>query len=257
MHALSASDLLEIWERGAGGNPVEQALAILGAAFPQASMGKLAGLSVAQRDAALFGLHEQTFGPQLKGLVACPACGEQLELGFDTHELRAAGILPADLVPGAETIEPDGAETSLRIKGYQVVFRLPTSADLEEVVSLPDQALARRQLLEACLVSVRRKDRDVPAHELPTDILGAIVAGMEAAAPLANLTVACACPACEHTWEVVLDIVSYFWSEISAWAVRMLHEVHSLASSYGWREADILAMSAWRRQRYLELIGIG
>ena len=32
-------------------------------------------------------------------------------------------------------------------------------------------------------------------------------------------------------------------------------EVHVLASSYGWRESDILNMSAWRRQYYLDLIG--
>jgi hypothetical protein len=35
----------------------------------------------------------------------------------------------------------------------------------------------------------------------------------------------------------------------------MVREVHRMASAYGWREADILAMSAFRRQRYLELIG--
>lgn len=253
MRALSASDLLQVWERGAGSTPVEQALAMLDAAFPQVSSPVLAGLSIAQRDATLFQLHEQTFGPQLKGLVTCPACGEQLEMAFDTQELRAAGLLPEQNLPDPSTTTP--VETVLQLKGYRVSFRLPTSLDLARSVSLPDAGQARRQLLEACLLSAQRGRQVIPVSELPAGVLDAIVSGMETAAPLANLTVACACPACGHDWEIVLDIVSYFWSEINAWAVRLLYEVHALASAYGWREADILAMSAWRRQRYLELIG--
>jgi hypothetical protein len=50
-------------------------------------------------------------------------------------------------------------------------------------------------------------------------------------------------------------VVAYFWSEINAWAYRLLGEVHSLASAYGWREEDILAMSPWRRHVYLEMVG--
>jgi hypothetical protein len=30
--------------------------------------------------------------------------------------------------------------------------------------------------------------------------------------------------------------------------------VHSLASAYGWSEAEIVRMSPMRRQRYLELV---
>jgi hypothetical protein len=79
---------------------------------------------------------------------------------------------------------------------------------------------------------------------------------MGQAEPLADLSLAATCPACGHNWQILFDIVSYFWSEINAWSLRLMREVHSLASAYGWREADILAMSAWRRQRYLELIGL-
>ena len=61
------------------------------------------------------------------------------------------------------------------------------------------------------------------------------------------------CPECGHRWHATFDIVSFFWSEIDAWAYRTLHQVHRLASAYGWREADILAMSPWRRQFYLSL----
>jgi hypothetical protein len=33
-----------------------------------------------------------------------------------------------------------------------------------------------------------------------------------------------------------------------------MREVHRLARVYGWREADILSMSASRRQFYLEMV---
>jgi hypothetical protein len=63
------------------------------------------------------------------------------------------------------------------------------------------------------------------------------------------------CPACQHEWLAMFDILSFFWTEIEAWAYRTLRQVHTLASAYGWREADVLAISAWRRQRYLEMVG--
>ena len=77
---------------------------------------------------------------------------------------------------------------------------------------------------------------------------------MAAADPQADLQLSLACPECQHTWQTPLDIVSYFWSEIQAWATRLLREIHALASAYGWNEAEVLALSSWRRRAYLELI---
>jgi hypothetical protein len=62
-----------------------------------------------------------------------------------------------------------------------------------------------------------------------------------------------ACPSCGHEWQSLFDIAAFFWAEIAAQARRLLREVHQLASAYGWREADILAMSARRRRAYLEM----
>jgi hypothetical protein len=78
---------------------------------------------------------------------------------------------------------------------------------------------------------------------------------MAEADPQANVQLAITCPVCSKHWQAGFDIVSFFWNEIDAWAHRLLQEVHTLASAYGWREADILAMSPWRRQCYLAMIG--
>ena len=63
------------------------------------------------------------------------------------------------------------------------------------------------------------------------------------------------CADCGHRWVSAFDIVSFLWSEIDNWAKRLLREVCALATALGWREADILAMSAQRRQLYLQIIG--
>jgi hypothetical protein len=63
------------------------------------------------------------------------------------------------------------------------------------------------------------------------------------------------CPLCSHSWQALFDIASFFWTEISAHARRLLREVDALARAYGWSEAEILGLSASRRQAYLELIG--
>jgi hypothetical protein len=77
---------------------------------------------------------------------------------------------------------------------------------------------------------------------------------MEQADPQANIRLSLTCPACSHQWHGTFDIVTYFWNEINAWAQGVLRDVHMLAATYGWRESDILALSPWRRQFYLEMV---
>ena len=252
MHALSASDLLEIMDHGAGALPVQQALAMLGLAFPQAPAVDLARLPIGRRDACLLRLRELTFGSRLKGLADCPACHERLELDFDAGGLYDPAVLPVE----GGMIGPVHAESSFRVDAYEVTFRLPTSADLTTLTAQTEAAPARDSLLKACLVSVRKDGELVQEASLPSEVLTALEEKMAEADPSANLTVAVNCPVCGHTWQIMFDIVSYLWSEIHAWGTRLLREVHILASAYGWREADILALSARRRQRYLEMIGI-
>src|SRR5438309_1235377 len=61
--------------------------------------------------------------------------------------------------------------------------------------------------------------------------------------------------ACAHVWQAPIAPARFFLSEVDAWARRTLHEVHQLAWSYGWSEAQIVALSPRRRQYYLELSG--
>jgi hypothetical protein len=248
MRPLSASELLSVWERGQGRSSVAQSLLLLAAAAPDQSPAKL---SVGRRDALLLTLREKLFGPRLVSLAVCPNCCERLELTFEASEIRAT----------TDDAQPD--ELTVKAGGYEARFRLPNSEDLEAVGAGAgrDVASVSESLLSRCLFQARRKGRNrspVPVEstrDLPPALVAAIAEKMEQADPQANVQLNLSCADCGHRWAAAFDIVSYLWSEIDQWARRILRETHLLASTYGWREADILAMSAARRQFYLEMIG--
>ena len=80
-----------------------------------------------------------------------------------------------------------------------------------------------------------------------------IAEAVEAADPGADLTLDVACPECGGATRAELDIASYLWTELDAWARDVLLDVHLLATAYGWSEPEILALSPTRRRYYLEL----
>jgi len=251
MHGFSPSDLLKIWESGSGKSTVEQALLILSAAFLQVPFVTLSTLDIPQRDLFLLRLRELTFGSQIKGLMACPLCGQQLELDFDVRDLPASTVP----MPDPEKMISPSTESSFSVNDYDITFRLPNSTDLESLDPAMDATSKRKRLLGACIISARRGDETLTTKELPIEVLNALIEHIGQTNPLTDLSLPAICPTCGHTWETIFDIVSFFWSEINAWSMRLMQEVHTLAMTYGWREADILAMSDWRRQRYLEMIG--
>jgi hypothetical protein len=247
MRALSAAELLNVWELGRSQSLPQRALLLLAAACPGTPANLLRELDIGRRDARLLALREWTFGPQLDSLVTCPKCGERLELTFGVADIRA-------LFPHRDE-DGERAETlSASISGYEVKFRLPNSLDLVAVTASKAIDTTRHLLLERCILTARCDDEEKPVHQLPTEVIDAVIERMAQADPQANLQLAVACPSCNHQWQVVFDIVSFFWSELNTWAQRTLREVHTLARAYGWPEADILAMSPWRRQCYLEMV---
>lgn len=235
MSPFSQRELLTVWDNGHALHPVERALVLSSAACPGSAPSALAELSIGERDAGLLRLRELTFGSRLSALADCPRCGERLELDVDAGHLR----LPPQ----------EDAPLSLDTGEYHVEFRLPNSNDLAAISDEADVAAARRKLFDRCATSTG------PGTEVPENVVEAVAAAMAQADPQGDVRLALNCPACGQQWEEIFDIASFFWSEVHAWALRTLRGVHQLAAAYGWSEADILAMSPWRRQIYLELIG--
>ena len=242
MSSLSPFSLLDVWGRGTTQSPVQQALLLLSVAYPEESPTALAQCSIGQRNTRLLNLREQLFGSQFVSVAACPQCGECLELNFKTADIRVSSS--------------DESVTSLTldVADYSVQCRLPNSIDLASVAGCQEAAVVEQMLLERCLLSVQSAGEEISLEMLPAEIVAAIAEAMERADSQANIQLSLTCPACTHQWQAILDILSYVWSELDAWARRILCEVHALASAYGWSEADILNMQPWRRQIYMDMI---
>jgi hypothetical protein len=238
MRSLSASELLEAWERGLNQSPIQRALELLWAVYPQATIASLASLAIGRRDAELLALREQLFGSEMAGVAVCPQCGGRLDLTLSAREMLLART------------EPE-AEESLCMDGYELRFRLPNSEDLTAALQYQNAQQAERLMLSRCLVSILRDGAAVECDELPQVIVEAVSGRMTEVDPLADVQVAVACPSCHHRWRGAFDIVSFLWSEIDSLAARLLRDVHTLATAYGWSETDILALSPARRQFYL------
>ncbi|MCK6554662.1 phage baseplate protein [Candidatus Binatia bacterium] len=237
---FSAAQLLDAWEAASAETPLARPLRLLAAVSPDAAPPPFDEMSIGARDAALLALRERTFGPELTCVAACPQCSETLELQFTTDHVRAA--------------EPVGLST-LSAGDYEVSFRLATTSDLVAVAGEPDVDTARQRLLERCILTPRVRGEECSMEAVPDEVLSAVVERMGEMDSQANVALSVRCPQCSHEWQTPVDIASFFWAELDAWAVRTLSEVHALASAYGWREADILTMSARRRQAYLSLMG--
>lgn len=240
MHPLTASQVLDVWERGYGQSPAQRALTLLKAASPEEASKELAGLTVGRRDARLLRLREMVFGPALSSVVACPSCGERLEFSLSVGDVLVEHDAPA--------------EVTLSVDEFDVTVRLPTAADLVAVASAPaSDSLA---LLKRCIVQLEQNSEPTDVEALPEHVVAIVDEKLAEVDPQANLELAVECPACRYAWDAPLDIVTYVWAEIDAWAQRTLRDVHVLAAAYGWREGDILAMSAWRRQLYLQMVSV-
>lgn len=243
MGTPSPAELLTAWERCLPLSPVGRALALLELAKPPLPAHALGALPVGARDAELLRLRVALFGPQLTGLVTCPACGETVELAADANELLAV----------AEQA-PDGGELSLDRNGYHLCFRLPTSDDLLALSGTQPGTEPERFLLGRCLRWAEHEGSPVAASELPDELVQLTGSAMNEHDPLAEIELACACPGCGHTWAAPLDVPAFLWTEVADFATRLLQDVHVLASGYGWREADILALTPTRRRAYLDLV---
>ena len=242
MRPLSAPEIVHIWELGLYQHPIDRALTILAPAYPEMTRDDLAELSIGKRDAHLLTLREQTFGGTLYGLAACPQCSEPLEFSVSVGDIRT------------EPESDAGRSPTLNLDDHMVEFRLPNSRDLAVAAECEDIARARSALLERCVVHAAHNDSQVKPTDLPDKLVTELAEKMDEWDPQANVMLDLQCPQCANSWQLAFDIVSFLWSEIACQAKRLLSEVHTLSSTYGWSEQAILSLSSIRRRSYLEMV---
>lgn len=208
----------------------------------------VAGLTVGDREALAWHLRRLTTGDRVQGVVTCPAagCAEPLDI-----DLRVT-----DLLLPAYPEHPPERTARFRAAGadWEVRFRLPTGADQDAVGALAarDPAAAAGQLLAGCVRGATAGGE--PVADLPDEVAERVSEAMADADPQAEARLALTCPVCGRGFESVLDAAGFVVSEALARAGRLFREVHTLARTYHWSEADILRLTAARRRTYLELI---
>lgn len=231
-------ELLAAWERSSRCGPHERALHLLAWAEPEIGLEALGELDVGARDWKLLMLRRTLFGATLAAVVDCPHCGERLELELD------ADAMLGDCAPAVPPLfaTADGLR-----------FRLPNGRDLMALAAVADPDLAIRALLARCKVA-GPDDGERRDLEFIDALVAEVDDGLEAIAGPRSLQLALDCDACGGQWRVDFDAGAFLWEEIESKAMRLLDEVHLLASAYGWDEAQVLALGDFRRAAYLSRI---
>jgi hypothetical protein len=240
MGGLTATDVLAVWEVGRRRSPAERALLLVTAAYPELSRAEAAALTIGERDGRLLDVREASLGPVMEASTACPACVSALDFQLSVAQLRAAA--QASLAYQAEQ------------DGWHVAFRVPDSNDLLALRGVRNVPDLRHELLMRSLIDATHGSAAVPVDRVPTEVLDLVSAQLSECDPQGDVHLNLLCPECEHSWSAVFDIGSFLWAELGAVANRLLRDVHTLASAYGWKEDEVLHLTPARRHAYLELV---
>jgi len=241
MRAFSASELLDVWERGQSQHPLDRAITLLAASCPEKSSQELVKLSLGQRDTLLFRLRQLIIGPHLETYSACPACGMELELVINIKDLLD------------NTVGPEKTEWVESLGEYSIDFRLPDSAFLADCLN-SGVSPGSEALLKRCVLRITRNGENIDFEEIKGKISDELIARMAQIDPLSEVQITSTCSSCSHHWTQTLDILSFFWTELGIQVNRLMDQVHTLARAYGWRESEILSLGQWRRQYYLDRV---
>lgn len=173
--------------------------------------------------------------------AVCVRCGEPFDfmLRFSELPVKAAGTG----YPFAQVATSRG----------RACWRVPTGADQKAVAAVSEEQDAERVLMERCLMEISGHDAGQTAQwvaELLDDDWQQVEASLEAVAPEITTAVQVSCPACSQNSQVTID--PYLCLQRRQEAISA--DIHTIASTYHWSEAEILALPKKRRQRYLRLI---
>jgi hypothetical protein len=185
-------------------------------------------LPVGRRTELLLALAELSGKVDYEAGMNCPECGLEVEVVLTLDEFRSA------VAPHREDAVIVG----------QSRYRLPTGRDQLEWLrqANDDEAALAARIIESLCV-----EGNAPAE--------AVEAALDAADPLMRTAVTAVCVQCGHSADLEMDVAEQALRSLETEQRALLAGVHILASRYHWSEAEIFALPAWRRNRYLELIG--
>jgi hypothetical protein len=245
MRQLSGELLLTALDHGTEDTYLGRIITMLAIANPETSRGQIIAQSLQEITIQLLALRSLSFGPQLEGYLACPSCNTRLEF-----------TLPIDPVVERLRRSASLAKVYSTIGENSLTMRLATASDLLSISGITDLSEARKELLARCLNEMQNTTLNLDTlsalenpefHQLAVETFDRLQADAE-------ISIELICPECGTSRSVDLDIGRLLWTEVRSAAMRLMRDVHDLASAYGWQEFAILAMSDTRRRTYLEMI---
>jgi hypothetical protein len=198
--------------------------------------GLLWGLPVGRRTEALAALCALSGAASLDRTLSCPApeCGEAVSLALPLEALIGAGR------------EVGGDGVVVEHEGRALRLRLPTGDDLRCWAEAPPTDAG---MLAALAQAPLAPDEVSPA------LVAAAEEALAAADPLVDVRITTVCPACRREIELPLDLEAEALAVLDRAQQGLLAEVARLAGAFHWSEREVLELPAWRRRRYLDLLG--
>ena len=192
---------------------------------------------VGVRTAALLDLLT-TSDPRAHTIGFSARCGGATCSELFEFDLAVSALPTACDAAGAMSLQLDGKRP--------ITLRRPTGEDLRRWRDArpASHAAAVRQIVDALLIDGEVQPGDEPA-------LSRAIASHD---PLVAFSVSCCCPACGSPNEVPVDLEAVVLARLALYQRTLLGQVHCLASEYGWTEAQVLAIPAARRERYMAFI---
>ena len=198
--------------------------------------------SVAARLQGLLAIAYATAGARTAAVASCsrPDCGERIELELTLADFAQAASDSIDW----QTPQRQAARVRLPSGGDQLAWYHQHRAGHDA-----DPAWLARRLI----VSL---DGHPPAISwpLPSAWIASLASALAEADPLTALTVAAPCPACGTELVIAVDLEYLLLDSCRRRQRALLDDIHHLAGAYHWSEADIVALPAGRRARYLSRI---
>jgi hypothetical protein len=234
LRPLTPEDALPLFEELDSAAPARAVTAVLAHCLvrlgdvTQVEPDHVRDLTLGDREALMLRVRRAAVGERLECSAFCD-CGERLELAVEVGDLL--------LAPYAAPAERHALEGG----GRTVRFRLPNGADAEAAA---DVALAAGSEVAVELLLRRCAE--------PGCDPGLLSAELAALDPQADVELGAVCPDCGAELTVPLDASGWVLAELRRIAAALVDEVHLLATSYGWSEAEIVALGTRRRRRYID-----
>ena len=195
-------------------------------------------MNISSRVACLAALAGAETHNEIDFTVACPPpCAQPIETSITVDEVLEVASRATQ------------SQFYCDFGGRAFILRRPTGADQATwlAAGYPDAETARSSILRDLIV-------EGSGAEVSPPIVAELDQALDEHDPLLRCTVDVVCPFCGAISSHDLPLAETALGVVRGVQSRMTQAVHTLASRYGWSEADILSLPRWRRDVYLSLI---